>query len=1338
MKLSARYLPSALSRLVLHHAGCLSRWIAAIGLLFAGTVGLHASATTAHLLASLSTLNSPLASTPYGLATDAQGNLYVSYFTLGSIWRFTAIRGEIPSDAVPQQLVSGLTEPNDLTFDRQGNLLISGPDSIKMLAAVGGRIPDSPAISTVASGLTTVTGLAVDAAGDIFFAQTTTGSLHKIAAVSGTIPANPTVTVIASGLNWPCGIDIDSSGNIYVAMANAGTIVEMLAVGGTVPANPSMTTVVPGISFPNNVRVDGNGNLIISGYGSATNKLLSFNPGSGITSTLASNYTGFGIAVDAASGHIYYLPSVRQAQIGVVSTRSVNFEDLPVAATTPASRTLTFAFDTPGSIAAPSVMTQGSEGLDFTDAGTGSCTTNGTSHSYAKGDTCTVDVTFAPRYPGQRRGAVVLKDGSGDSIATAYIYGTGTGPQAAFTPGTVSNLNTGNTTLNAPYQAAFDGAGNMYVTDSNSNKVFKIPAGGGDGVAIPVSGVSLPTGIAVDGAGNLFIADYNNSRILVVPASGTAGTLAISGLPSAPSHPTSLKIDGSGVLYIADYGNTCIDKVVLNGVSLSTGSPTGTGSVVSTPGYSFSSSSMLDLAVDSAGTLYAGDRSANRVLKITADGQASVLATGSVTLSVPAGIAVDAGGSVYIADQHARIVKVSSSGITTVIPVSSLGAYPMTLTLDPGGNILIADFGNVVRILDRSAAANSLTFPATNIGSTSVVKTITLDNIGSEALSFPIPSSGNNPSIASDFSLNSTGGTACPLTGSTTSAPGLLSAGTDCTLDISFAPTAAGPVSGSLVLTDNHLNASPSTTHTIALSGTGLAPLTATTAVASSTLTVGHAATTFTPVTGAGGTAPLAYSAAPALPPGLSLNSSTGAISGTPTALSSQTTYTITVTDSTAATATDTFSLQVVTLAADLTLPSPGTHTYGDAPFGVTATSSSTGALSYSVVSGPATVMGSTVTITGAGNVTLRVDQDAAGGYPAASTTASFTIQPAALTVTANDATRVYGGANPAFVGMVTGAKNNESFTTSFTTTATATSPVGSYTVTPAVTGATLNNYAVFTSNGTLTVTKAATGTTLALGSTSATPLQTVVLTAAVASATSGTPTGTVTFLDNGAALGTAAVSGGVATYSGTFASGSHVISASYAGDGNFLGSASSTTGSTITVASQDFSFTGPSTTQVYTGTSVAVSYQLAPVNGAYPGPVTFSVTGLPTGATWTTTTTSLAANAGPQTVTLLIKLPAAAVVAGLHDRRGLPLSFALLLLPLAGVRRMRWATGRLGRVLFAALLLAGTVVGVGSLTGCGSGSTAQAATNYNVTVTATAGSVQRTSQLTLSVMNSN
>ena len=91
---------------------------------------------------------------------------------------------------------------------------------------------------------------------------------------------------------------------------------------------------------------------------------------------------------------------------------------------TSTTNSLVFTFDTAGTLGSTAVLTQGAAGLDFADAGTGSCTTNGTSHTYDTGDTCTIDVTFTPKFVGSRYGAAVLKDSLGNVIATVYIHGT--------------------------------------------------------------------------------------------------------------------------------------------------------------------------------------------------------------------------------------------------------------------------------------------------------------------------------------------------------------------------------------------------------------------------------------------------------------------------------------------------------------------------------------------------------------------------------------------------------------------------------------------------------------------------------------------------------------------------------------------------------------------------------------------------------------------------------------------------------------------------------------------------------------------------------------------------
>ena len=93
-------------------------------------------------------------------------------------------------------------------------------------------------------------------------------------------------------------------------------------------------------------------------------------------------------------------------------------------------------------------------------------------------------------------------------------------------------------------------------------------------------------------------------------------------------------------------------------------------------------------------------------------------------------------------------------------------------------------------------------------------------------------------------------------------------------------------------------------------------PLTATRSVASKVLAVSAAATSFTPVTGSYGTAPYSYSVSPTLPTGLSMNASSGAITGTPTVSGAPDTYTVTITDAASATSLNTFSLEVASVLA--------------------------------------------------------------------------------------------------------------------------------------------------------------------------------------------------------------------------------------------------------------------------------------------------------------------------------------------------------------------------------------------------------------------------------------
>jgi hypothetical protein len=202
--------------------------------------------------------------------------------------------------------------------------------------------------------------------------------------------------------------------------------------------------------------------------------------------------------------------------------------------------------------------------------------------------------------------------------------------------------------------------------------------------------------------------------------------------------------------------------------------------------------------------------------------------------------------------------------------------------------------------------------------------------------------------------------------------------------------------------------------------------------------------------------------------------------------------------------------------------------------------------------------------------------------------------------------------------------------------------------------------------------------------------------------------------------------------------SGSDPITATYSGDANFLMSSGSLTGG-ITVAPLTFTLTAtPGSQTGLQGTTFAYLLTVTPTYGMYPGTVTFSASGLPTGATATFSPTSLAANAGTQNVGVaIVTSGSSAALQTLPIRRGLaPLALAFLLLPLAGTRRMRREGRRFGRFLSLLLLAVAGVAPTTALSGCGSSMYRQQTTsqNYTITLTATSGTVQQSSTVTLTL----
>jgi hypothetical protein len=349
----------------------------------------------------------------------------------------------------------------------------------------------------------------------------------------------------------------------------------------------------------------------------------------------------------------------------------------------------------------------------------------------------------------------------------------------------------------------------------------------------------------------------------------------------------------------------------------------------------------------------------------------------------PFGVAVDSAGNVYVADFGNNAVKkiVAVGGLTSsASTVNTLGsgfASPKGVAVDGAGNVYVADLGNSAVKKIPLATTPSLSFTTTSVGSTSAdsPQTLLLQNVGNAPLLFPVPGTGTNPSLSTNFLLDS--GSTCPQVTSSDTTAGTLAPGT-CTDLIRFLPTVAGSIGGSLVLTDNQ----PNSVTSIALSGNATLG-TPTLTFAVSNRTFGDVPFTVTAASNSAGAFTYTVVSGPA-----TISSSTVTLTGagTVTIRASQ------VANGNYAAATATTSFTVAVKAPTLSFDAIAAQTYGNAPFVVSAASASSGAITYTVVSGPATLAGSTVTLTGAGAVTIRASQVANGNYAAATATTNFTV----------------------------------------------------------------------------------------------------------------------------------------------------------------------------------------------------------------------------------------------------------------------------------------------------------------------------------------------------------
>jgi sugar lactone lactonase YvrE len=996
-------------------------------------------------------------SLPQGVAVDSAGNLYIADAQANVVWKVTAASGTITVVAgTPNTFgFSGnngpatsaeLGAPADVALDSAGNLYIAdqGDAVIWKVTAATGMITvvagngtsgfsgnNGPATS---AELSFPQGVALDSAGNLYIADNDNGVVWKVTATTGTIAVvagtagqggfggngGPATSAL---LGSPTGVAVDSADNLYIADGQDGVVWKVTAATGTITVvagspntfgfsgnNGPATSAL--LCFPTGVAVDSAGNLYIADQGDAV--IWKVTAATGTITVIAGAGTGgffgqggpaasaelgapSGVAVDSA-GNLYIADQI-DAVVWEVFATPPPFPTTAVGSTSAAQNVFLQlnAAQTITSITA----TPSQAGKQEYVVGTVSGCTVGGATSNPTGTICTVPVTFQPAYAGNR--SVPLQAVTSSGTFPFGLNGIGTGPQVALIPGTIVTA-AGNGTqgysgdggmptsaeLNTPLGVAVDSAGNLYIADAVNNVIRKVTAAtgtittvagaagqggfGGDGGPATSALLGQPEGVAVDSAGNLYIGDTNNQRIRFVSAAtgqittiagnGTVGFSGDGGTATSAelSFPDGVAVNSAGNLYIADSLNN-----VIRLVSAGTGTIT-TIAGNSTAGFSgdggVPTSAELNapdgVAVDSGGNLYITDSGNNRIRFVSAatglittiagNGTAGFSgdngAATSAELNGPGDAVVDSAGNLYIADlvnNRIRFVSAATGTITTIAGSGTEGFFgdngaatsaelsgPVSDALDSAGNLYIADANsNHIREV-QVVMPPTLTFATpTAVGTTDTTdgpQTISVLNIGNASLTFPTA-----PSVTTGFALDSS--STCPSGSSAT-----LPMGANCALAVDFAPTVGGNISGAMVVTDNALNtfAPNFATQSIALSGVGTLPV-----------------------------APV-----------------------TPT----------------------------------LTFAPIPTQVEGAAPFPVSATSASNGAVTYAVMSGPATIAGNLVTLTGTGTVVLTASQAANGNYTTATATASFIVVLPFTLTGPTTTTSVAAGAAASFSLMLTPA----------------------------------------------------------------------------------------------------------------------------------------------------------------------------------------------------------------------------------------------------------------------------------------------------------------------------
>ena len=681
---------------------------------------------------------SAMLATPLGVALDAAGNLYIADTVNNCIRKVDASTAEVSTVAGTPTANAG----GDVAADSAGNLYFVDRDGRDYTYNCVRRVDASTGTISVVAGTGDACGpqrIALDGVGNLHIVDRSNDRVLKVDTSTGNISAvagtgergfdGDDGPAAAAKFDFPQGIAFDVAGNLYIADQNNHRIRRVGALTGNISTvagtgergfggdgGPAVSAM---LDSPCCVALDVAGNLYIADHGNWCVR-----------------------KVDASTGGI--------STVAGMGTRRHDSDASPPPSTM-LDKPLKpdgLAVDVAGNLF---ICDHRSDRVLKVDAATGNVSTVAEINDIGG---IALDVAGNVYIADISDGCIRKVDAATGDVST--IAGDG-GPATA-------------AMLNKPRGIALDIAGNLYIADQDNHSIRKVGAStgnistiagtgkrgfGGDGGPAAAAMLDKPAGVALDIAGNLYIADHGNHRVRRVDAStGNISTVAGTGEegfggdggPAAAAmlkEPKGIVLDVAGNLYIADSGNIRIRKV-----------DTATGNIstvagIGIPGFAGdggpATAAMLndpqDVAMDEAGNLHIADAvdaypytsyGNHRIRKV--DASTGIISTvagkglgdGGSAMSaeslVPADIALDEAGNLYIADQdNGRVCKVDAAtgDISTVAgngrekstgdggpAIQAMCDEPHSLTVDNAGNLYIAEWYRIRRV--RAADGSSI------------------------------------------------------------------------------------------------------------------------------------------------------------------------------------------------------------------------------------------------------------------------------------------------------------------------------------------------------------------------------------------------------------------------------------------------------------------------------------------------------------------------------------------------------------------------------------------------------------------------------------------------------